>query len=506
MPGGSEFFGSCIQIYDSNTNTMMQHHPNNNFSDSTETLVGRGSSTGSPSSSLDQLPVSYPMAMNGANGMNHMAGGHDGHGSGSVEDASKSFPLVLHAIVSDSLSDPCIHWLPCGTRFVISEKDDFSSIILPRYFGGRGGSTTKFTSFTRRLKRWNFSRVPSGREMGAYFHENFRRDDPEMAKNIMYPVSKSQGLGGKDKDKEASGGGKGGVKKPPSIPKARRRASTGSILPGNAPSSSRPRTQQLKMSDVVDLLDISPTPIKGTIKPMNTGGILPMPTLENDMKNWLSSANFMENEGDPSSTSNQTPSIVSSSSSYFVPPSAFPSNVVSGTFHPVDEGPCNGEELMDMEPNMMLRPAVAMRRHSTTSTTLDNLSAMNNLSVSNNAHALMTSSQHIGTHINSFSASPLLGTQLVCTPEVPMSSLPLPNNYVPMRAHSNHNNMNFANPDVLSPAITEVRNTPIVQTNKQHPQPPITGSGVEELQQQQHPFSFSRECSFDDLKMVDPFT
>ena len=33
-----------------------------------------------------------------------------------------SFPTVLHGIVSDESTDDCIYWLPCGTRFQITDK------------------------------------------------------------------------------------------------------------------------------------------------------------------------------------------------------------------------------------------------------------------------------------------------------------------------------------------------------------------------------------------------
>ncbi|KAK1744839.1 hypothetical protein QTG54_004130 [Skeletonema marinoi] len=46
-----------------------------------------------------------------------------------------SFPTVLHGIVSDESSDDCIHWLPCGKHFSISDKEKFSKKIIPMYFG-----------------------------------------------------------------------------------------------------------------------------------------------------------------------------------------------------------------------------------------------------------------------------------------------------------------------------------------------------------------------------------
>jgi hypothetical protein len=92
-----------------------------------------------------------------------------------------SFPLLLHNVVTDPATDDCIHWLSCGTRFIISDKKKFAKDVLPRFYG-----PAKFTSFTRRLKRWSFARVPSGPFMGAYFNPNFRRGEPELAHRVRY--------------------------------------------------------------------------------------------------------------------------------------------------------------------------------------------------------------------------------------------------------------------------------------------------------------------------------
>eukprot|EP00986_Skeletonema_menzelii_P001561 scaffold409_cov143-Skeletonema_menzelii.AAC.10 len=92
-----------------------------------------------------------------------------------------SFPLLLHNVVSDAATDDCIHWLSCGSRFIISDKKKFAKDVLPRFYG-----PAKFTSFTRRLKRWSFARVPSGPFMGAYYNPNFRRGEPELAHRVRY--------------------------------------------------------------------------------------------------------------------------------------------------------------------------------------------------------------------------------------------------------------------------------------------------------------------------------
>ena len=192
-------------------------------------------------------------------------GSNDDISFSNERDSNKPFPVLLYSIVSDEATDNAIHWLPCGKRFVVADKEEFSQNILPIYFGGRGTggpATTKFTSFTRRLKRWNFSRVPAGRELGAYYHECFQKDQPELVKKIVYPMGKQSSPTARAKS--------GNVK-------IGRRASTGStpLL------HSRPE------------LDISPVSIKNTFSEDDS---------VDEMNKWLSNAAF-ELEEDVSASS-----------------------------------------------------------------------------------------------------------------------------------------------------------------------------------------------------------
>jgi hypothetical protein len=78
-------------------------------------------------------------------------------------------------ILSEEGQAEIISWLPHGNGFIIHKKKTFANDILPKYF-----KVSKFTSFTRKLNRWGFSRVPRGPETGAYFHKLFRRDKPTL--------------------------------------------------------------------------------------------------------------------------------------------------------------------------------------------------------------------------------------------------------------------------------------------------------------------------------------
>ena len=103
--------------------------------------------------------------------------------SSDEEDCAEKipFPVILHGIVSDPETDHCIHWLPNGNLFTISDKKKFAKEVMPKLNG-----QAKFTSFTRRLKRWGFSRIASGPQIGAYQNPDFIKDDPERLKNIKY--------------------------------------------------------------------------------------------------------------------------------------------------------------------------------------------------------------------------------------------------------------------------------------------------------------------------------
>ena len=143
---------------------------------------------------------------------------------------------------------------------------------------------TKFTSFTRRLKRWKFSRVPSGREIGAYFHQHFQRGKPELAKTLIYPMNA-------DNPPPFTGGNEGPGK--PDVSKAcaaltERRSS--SIIPSKVlPSSVSSNTGHLD--------NASPTPIRALKRTKDDGIMLPLQILESEMITWLSNVDFVEDEG-----------------------------------------------------------------------------------------------------------------------------------------------------------------------------------------------------------------
>jgi hypothetical protein len=69
-------------------------------------------------------------------------------------------------VVSDESTNDVISWLPHGKGFIIYKKKKFASDVLPKAF-----KQSKYTSFTRKLNRWGFTRVTRGPETGAYYHK-----------------------------------------------------------------------------------------------------------------------------------------------------------------------------------------------------------------------------------------------------------------------------------------------------------------------------------------------
>jgi hypothetical protein len=95
---------------------------------------------------------------------------------------------LMEILSSDEIGD-VISWLPHGKGFIIYKKKKFAADILPVRF-----KQSKFTSFTRKLNRWGFTRVTRGPETGAYYHKFFQRDDLRLCMQMTCQSSKHQQL------------------------------------------------------------------------------------------------------------------------------------------------------------------------------------------------------------------------------------------------------------------------------------------------------------------------
>ncbi len=72
-----------------------------------------------------------------------------------------------------------ISWLSHGRGFIIHDKKKFVDNVMSAYF-----QDSKYTSFTRRLRRWNFKIQTYGHKKASYFHPMFRRGCPDLCRSM----------------------------------------------------------------------------------------------------------------------------------------------------------------------------------------------------------------------------------------------------------------------------------------------------------------------------------
>jgi hypothetical protein len=89
------------------------------------------------------------------------------------------FPKLLHEMLNSAESKGYAHicsWQPHGLSFAIHDRKGLVDRVLPLYFQHH-----MFASFQRQLNLYGFSRVRRrGDDQKTYYHQNFRRDEPEL--------------------------------------------------------------------------------------------------------------------------------------------------------------------------------------------------------------------------------------------------------------------------------------------------------------------------------------
>jgi hypothetical protein len=93
---------------------------------------------------------------------------------------NSNFVAALHAILSDRSAESIITWLPCGKSFVILDRTEFASKILPKYM-----RQAQFHSFLRRLQRWGFKRVYGmSTSHLVYYHNLFQKNRFDLIQSM----------------------------------------------------------------------------------------------------------------------------------------------------------------------------------------------------------------------------------------------------------------------------------------------------------------------------------
>jgi HSF-type DNA-binding len=89
-----------------------------------------------------------------------------------------SFPLklqrMLDKVEADGMLD-AISWLSHGRAFTVRNPEIFVEKLMPLFF-----NQTKYNSFLRQLNLYNFQRITTGRDKGAWHHAYFQRGKPHL--------------------------------------------------------------------------------------------------------------------------------------------------------------------------------------------------------------------------------------------------------------------------------------------------------------------------------------
>lgn len=113
-------------------------------------------------------------------------------GSSSRGGVTTPFPLKLHqmleGIAKDGLSSIAA-WQPHGRSFVVHDPQKFVHEVMPCYF-----KQTKLSSFQRQLNLYGFSRITTGKDKGAYYHELFLKGHPFLCRKMMRTRIKGTGV------------------------------------------------------------------------------------------------------------------------------------------------------------------------------------------------------------------------------------------------------------------------------------------------------------------------
>ncbi|CAB9498988.1 stress transcription factor B-1 [Seminavis robusta] len=138
------------------------------------------------------FPFMPPNASNQAEGSRKMRGG-----------VIEPFPEKLHRLLLEvelSGRTDVISFVSEGRAFAIHKSEVFFREIVPLYF-----RQSRLSSFKRQLNLYGFELINTGPSRGAYYHELFQRDQPDLCRRMRrVAVKVSAAAASKAKDTKSS--------------------------------------------------------------------------------------------------------------------------------------------------------------------------------------------------------------------------------------------------------------------------------------------------------------
>ncbi len=90
--------------------------------------------------------------------------------------------VELFRLLSNAKADgyeDVISFTPSGRAFQVHKRVEFIRDVAPPYF-----SPKQFSSFLRQLNKYDFGKVVTGSEKGAFFHPYLQRGNIEMCRKL----------------------------------------------------------------------------------------------------------------------------------------------------------------------------------------------------------------------------------------------------------------------------------------------------------------------------------
>ena len=106
--------------------------------------------------------------------------------------------IQIMSCLDNPANSDILEWLPNGDGFLIKDKKRFGTEILPQVL-----KQTQYSSFTRRMNRWQFKLNNLGHKQASYHHPLFRRGRQDLAMQMAPIRQKQYGSGGDRKQSKS---------------------------------------------------------------------------------------------------------------------------------------------------------------------------------------------------------------------------------------------------------------------------------------------------------------